>query len=68
MYYAPNKRTDKEAIQYPAPSQIPGLGTEPPEPAPEQKQYIRDSDSTFIRLSKLGGHPSMTLSIYSKKL
>lgn len=60
FYHAPAKVAQgKEPVAVPPPSQIPGLDGHMDYEPEEQKQYIKESDSAYIRLAKQGGRPNL---------
>lgn len=60
-YQVPLKPETKSEVSHPPTSQIPGLSdlAEPPSDlmAGSQKNWIRDTDSDYVKLSKQGGQP-----------
>ncbi|ELT88726.1 hypothetical protein CAPTEDRAFT_69804, partial [Capitella teleta] len=60
MYHAPARGTT-EVVGAPPPSQIPCLhGNEDlPPPDMPQKNMIKESDSAYIRLAKMGGREDL---------
>ncbi|XP_040209262.1 uncharacterized protein C7orf57 homolog isoform X2 [Rana temporaria] len=62
-YQVPLKPETKSEVSHPPTSQIPGLSdlAEPPSDlmAGNQKKWIRDTDSDYVKLSKQGGQPDL---------
>lgn len=63
FYHAPSKKNiAAERMEYPAPSQIPGIGYDDPsahEPQQTPEMMFKDSDSKYIRLAKIGGRKDL---------
>ena len=58
FYHAPAKKVFTEKVDYPAPSNIPGIGFDEPgslEPEQVKEMMFRETDSSYIRLAKMGG-------------
>ena len=59
FYHAPEKkRINVDRVEYPAPSQIPGIGYDDPtllEKEEVQEMMFKETDSKYIRMAKLGG-------------
>ncbi|GFR77972.1 hypothetical protein ElyMa_005838200 [Elysia marginata] len=62
FYHAPAKKTITEKVDYPAPSNIPGIGFDEPgslEPEQVKEMMFRETDSQYIRLAKMGGRKDL---------
>jgi len=63
FYHAPEKkRVNVDRVEYPAPSQIPGIGYEDPtllEKEEVQEMMFKETDSKYIRMAKLGGRKDL---------
>ncbi|GFN90511.1 hypothetical protein PoB_001701700 [Plakobranchus ocellatus] len=62
FYHAPAKKVIKERVDYPAPSNIPGIGFDEPgslEPEQVKEMMFRETDSDYIRLAKMGGRKDL---------
>jgi len=63
FYHAPEKkRVGAERAEYPAPSQIPGIGYEDPEMYEKEQvreMMFKDTDSKYIRMAKVGGRKDL---------
>ncbi|XP_077997634.1 uncharacterized protein C7orf57-like isoform X2 [Glandiceps talaboti] len=63
FYHAPAKRQEKEAINYPAASQIPGLSgvvvDEREDEFGTKRGYFKESDTKYVRLAKMGGRKDL---------
>lgn len=62
FYHAPAKKKNTERVDYPAPSNIPGIGFDEPgslEPEQVKEMMFRETDSQYIRLAKMGGRKDL---------
>ncbi len=60
FYHAPSKERMTEPQPAPPPSQIPGLNSNLDQPAEEpKKMWLRDTDSEYIKMAKMGGRPDL---------
>ena len=49
----------QEAVKAPRPSQIPGLGDDGGQSSGQNRQFIRDTDSDYVKLAKRGGRSDL---------
>ncbi|XP_059145719.1 uncharacterized protein C7orf57 homolog [Physella acuta] len=62
FYHAPAKKQIGPKVDYPAPSNIPGLGFDDPASTqrPEVREMVfRETDSKYIRMAKMGGRKDL---------
>lgn len=59
FYHAPAKRVNAEQVIAPPASQIPCLNPQLPQEDEPPRMWIRDTDSEFIRLAKMGGRADL---------
>lgn len=61
FYHAPPKRSgNTEPVAVPPASQIPGLSDLPPEdPEDHRSVLIKEFDSPYVRMAKMGGRPDL---------
>ncbi|XP_070570387.1 uncharacterized protein C7orf57-like isoform X2 [Ptychodera flava] len=63
FYHAPAKRHEAEPVEYPAPSQIPGLSgvilDDREDDTGTKRGYYKETDSKYVRLAKQGGRKDL---------
>jgi len=52
-------QTRQEPIKAPRPSQIPGLGDDGGQTSDQNRQFIRETDSDYVKLAKRGGRSDL---------
>jgi len=60
FYHAPPKRSSNpEPVPVPPASQIPGLSDLPPDTEEHRTVLIKEFDSPYVRMAKMGGRPDL---------